>query len=565
MTIRTVGHYQILRMLGAGGIGQVYAARDLELDRMVALKALRPELANDRSFLDRFRAEATSLARLSHPNITTLYTLHREGQEQFMVMELVSGRTIEDIILRAGCLTLSEALAIVAQMVAGLSYAHRTGIIHRDIKPANVMLLDDGLIKIMDFGIARVRGSQRMTRQGHIVGTLAYLPPEQVRGAEGDERSDLYSLAIMLYEMLSGVPPFASDSDYELARAHVEEQPPPLAGRVQGLPDDVERALMQALAKEPAERFPSVEAFARALGAPANPMAAADTLRSELLARIPARTVPADEDTGISGAATFGSGGSGSGGWDPPTQNVVTPATDEIMRPNLPGRVTMFVREPDRRPFIVLGGVCLAILIGFGVLFALPGPTPVPNPNPLLDTQKPEQEQAKGQTGGTKQANLVDLPKAPPANPTPSTPTPATPAPMPPTGLRPVDPKPSATTLNPMRWDLAGEILQVLDSNAILVKGVGPVNLYGITDPMQSQDQVRQAQQALKQSLSPYGYFVNCRTQPGQTYECFAQNQDVAELALKNGLARAKPDAPAKYHDAEQEAQSQRLGLWGRP
>jgi eukaryotic-like serine/threonine-protein kinase len=263
-----VGQYELLELLGEGGIGQVHAARDTVLGREVAIKSLRPELLNDASFVERFRAEATNLARLNHPNISTLYTLLAEGKHLYMVMELVRGRTLETILKeRGGAFSVREAIAVVSQAAEGLSYAHGMGIIHRDIKPANMIINDGGLLKIMDFGIARVQGSQRLTRDGTIVGTLAYMAPEQLRAEEVDARTDLYSLAIVFYEMLSGAVPFSAASDYDLMRAQIHEAPGRLTSRVPGLDASVEKALIKALSKNPDDRFPSVAAFRDALGA----------------------------------------------------------------------------------------------------------------------------------------------------------------------------------------------------------------------------------------------------------------------------------------------------------
>ncbi|MCG5237816.1 serine/threonine-protein kinase [Xanthobacter oligotrophicus] len=267
-TTEHIGHYEITALLGSGGNGRVHAARDTMLGREVAIKSLRPELMNDASFLDRFRAEASSLARLNHPNIATLYALHPEGSNLYMIMELVRGRTLESMLQqRGGPLPVQECLAIVAQVADGLAYAHSMGVIHRDIKPSNLMITDDGRVKIMDFGIARVAGSQRLTRDGSIIGTLAYIAPEQLRGSPGDERSDLYSLAIVIYEILSGAPPFAADTDYDLIQAHVNTKPQRLIPKVPGLSVKAEGAILQALAKKPEQRFPTVRAFSDALGA----------------------------------------------------------------------------------------------------------------------------------------------------------------------------------------------------------------------------------------------------------------------------------------------------------
>jgi eukaryotic-like serine/threonine-protein kinase len=265
-----IGHYEIRDLLGEGGIGQVHVGYDTVLEREVAIKSLRPELLNDKNFVDRFRAEATSLARLNHPNVTTVFSLLPEGRNLYMIMELVRGDTLDALLKkRNGPLGVKESLAIIAQAADGLSYAHSMGVIHRDIKPANLMITENGLLKIMDFGIARVRGSQRLTRDGSMVGTLAYMAPEQLRGEGGDERSDLYSLAIVLYEMLSGSTPFVADSDYDLMQAHVHAKPQRLVGRVPGLDSRVESVLLRALAKKPEQRYASAREFSDALGATA--------------------------------------------------------------------------------------------------------------------------------------------------------------------------------------------------------------------------------------------------------------------------------------------------------
>jgi eukaryotic-like serine/threonine-protein kinase len=270
MTTRTIGQYEIRELLGEGGIGQVHAAFDTVLEREVAIKSLRPELLSDKSFIDRFRGEAKSLALLNHPNITTLYSLLPDGGNLSMVMELVRGDTLDTLLKkREGALGIQESLAIIAQAADGLAYAHSMGVIHRDIKPANLMITQGGLLKIMDFGIARVRGSQRLTRDGSMVGTLAYMAPEQLRGEPGDERSDLYSLAIVLYELLSGAPPFEAQSDYDLMQMHITAKPRRLMGRLPNLNPKAEAALMRALAKKPEQRFATARAFSDELGATA--------------------------------------------------------------------------------------------------------------------------------------------------------------------------------------------------------------------------------------------------------------------------------------------------------
>ena len=295
---KTIGQYEIGELLGEGGIGQVHAAFDTVLQREVAMKSLRPEVLSDANFVERFRAEATSLARLNHPNITTIYSLIPDGKNLYMVMELVRGHTLDEIIKeRNAPIAVRESLAITAQAADGIAYAHSMGVIHRDIKPSNLMIAENGVLKIMDFGIARMRGSQRLTRSGSIVGTLAYMSPEQLRGEEGDESCDLYSLAIVLYEMLTGAPPFSATSEYDLMQAQINQRPDRLIPRVPGLDRKVEDALMKALAKKPAQRFPSTRAFSEALGASALRMDAPKILHNDTrlleTPAVPIRVAPA--------------------------------------------------------------------------------------------------------------------------------------------------------------------------------------------------------------------------------------------------------------------------------
>lgn len=276
-----IGQFEVQGILGSGGIGHVHAAVDRALGREVAIKSLRPELLNDKAFLDRFRAEAINLARLNHPNIATLYSLIEEGGNLYMVMELVRGKSLEDIIAeRAAPFGIREATAIIAQAAEGMAYAHEMGIVHRDIKPANLMITENGRVKVMDFGIARMRGSQRLTRDGSIVGTLAYISPEQLKGKEGDERSDLYSLAVLFYELLAGKAPFQAETDYDLIQAHVNEAPPKLGPLVPGLPPAIDAAITKALAKKPETRFASVSEFAAALGEDAIRLNATSIIKS---------------------------------------------------------------------------------------------------------------------------------------------------------------------------------------------------------------------------------------------------------------------------------------------
>src|SRR5215212_10051722 len=207
-----VGSYKITEKIGEGGMGAVFKGVDMMLEREVAIKMLRPELASQPQVVERFRAEAVTLAKLNHPNVATLHSFFRQGEDFFMVMEFVRGQALDTVIHRTGAMDCDRAVSLFCQALEGIGRAHKLGIIHRDIKPANIMLTEEGSVKVMDFGIARVLGTSRMTKQGNIVGTIEYMSPEQVRGLESDARSDVYSLGIVLYEMLTGRVPFNCDS-----------------------------------------------------------------------------------------------------------------------------------------------------------------------------------------------------------------------------------------------------------------------------------------------------------------------------------------------------------------
>jgi serine/threonine protein kinase len=262
---RNVGNYKLLGELGEGAMGSVFLALDTQLDREVALKSLRPELARRANIVDRFREEARLQGKLESPNIVRLYQFLRDGDEFFMVMEFVRGSTLSKVLAEKGRLGAPQAINVMAQALSGLGYAHKRNVIHRDVKPANIMIGEEGVVKVTDFGIARLLGSARMTKVGSIVGTLEYISPEAVLGKEATALSDIYSSGVVLYELLTGRLPFASDNEFALAKAQVENQPPPIRQWVPDIPRPLEDAVMKALAKDPARRFETAEAMAMAL------------------------------------------------------------------------------------------------------------------------------------------------------------------------------------------------------------------------------------------------------------------------------------------------------------
>lgn len=256
-----IGNYKVTDKIGEGGMGSVFRGIDIMLEREVAIKMLRPELSRQPHIVERFRSEAVTLAKLNHPNVATLYGFIRQGEDFFMVMEYMRGETLDSVIGKSGAIPCDRAVALFAQALEGIDHAHKMGIVHRDIKPANMMLTETGSIKVMDFGIARVLGTDRLTKTGHLIGTVEYMSPEQVRGEETDARSDIYSLGILLYEMLTGRVPFNSSSEYELMRSHIEEAPAPPRTFVPQIPPIIEQAIMRALAKKPEARHQSANEF----------------------------------------------------------------------------------------------------------------------------------------------------------------------------------------------------------------------------------------------------------------------------------------------------------------
>ncbi len=248
------GRYRIIRKLGAGGMANVYLAEDQELGRRVAIKILDDRHAADNSFIERFRREAKNAAGLSHPNIVSIYDRGEAEGTYYIAMEYLSGRSLKELIVGRGPTPMRIALDYARQILAALGFAHRHGIVHRDIKPHNVVVDADGRLKVTDFGIAR-SGASQMTEVGSIIGTAQYLSPEQARGSPVDQRSDVYSVGIVLYEMLTGKVPFTGDTPLEIAMKHLSEVPVPPSEVRDDIPDDLDMVVLRALAKDPEDRY----------------------------------------------------------------------------------------------------------------------------------------------------------------------------------------------------------------------------------------------------------------------------------------------------------------------
>ncbi len=268
---KTLGNLRICGRLGSGGVGQVWRAVDTTLGRTVAVKALRPEFAGNSDVAKRFRSEAQTLARLNHPNIATLHDLLEVDDALYMVLEFVEGQTFAELLRIRGRLDLVQAFDLLHPVLDGLAYAHQAGVVHRDIKPSNLMVDARGLVKVMDFGIARFSGDERVTRTGHLIGTPEYMSPEQIRGEAVSVQSDLYALGLLLFTLLTGRPPFQRAAEFDVLKAQVESTPPPLRSLAPDAPAAMEAVIDRALAKDPGARFASIDAFRDALltaGAP---------------------------------------------------------------------------------------------------------------------------------------------------------------------------------------------------------------------------------------------------------------------------------------------------------
>ena len=251
--------YQIIKNIGEGGMANVYLALDTILNRQVAVKVLRGDLADDEKFVRRFQREALSASKLSHPNIVEMYDVGEDNGLYYIVMEYIDGKTLKSLIKKRGALTLPEVIDIMLQLTSAIMCAHDSYIIHRDIKPQNVLILDNGKVKITDFGIAVALNSNELTQTNSIMGSVHYLPPEQASGSGSTIKSDIYSLGILMYELLTGKLPFKGDNAVEIAIKQMKEPIPSICAEFPDIPQSVENIVIKACAKNPKNRYDSVK------------------------------------------------------------------------------------------------------------------------------------------------------------------------------------------------------------------------------------------------------------------------------------------------------------------
>ena len=427
---KRIGDYQILDELGSGGMGRVWRVRNVITERIEAMKVLLPDLAGRQELAARFQREIKLMASLNHPNIAALRTAFTADNQLYMVMEYVEGTTMADKLER-GPIAVNDAVNYISQVLSAVSYAHQQHIIHRDIKPANMMLTPQGVIKLMDFGIARGGDERSLTMTGTTMGSLSYMSPEQVKGEATDARSDLYSVGVSLYEFVTGQRPFIATSDYSIMAAHVKEMPKPPVELHPGLPAALNEIILMAIAKDPAQRFQTADAFRNALSSvpvTASPSPAAlEATTVDSMVALP--NLPSTPATPAASVATLKS--------SPPSNPTPVPMP-------LPSS-----GSGHRGLYMTLGAlIVLAGLVVAGIYVPRISKTNAKAPDSSGATAPDTTSQAPVETQPPAAATDVTTPSSQPGAPVATTASVDTSAPMPPPS---VTPTPAPGEMNPAK------------------------------------------------------------------------------------------------------------------
>jgi len=437
-----VGKYRVADRIGRGGMGTVYRALDETLHREVAIKVLNAEL-NDPIVGRRFRAEAVTVARLSHPGIATIYELFEHDGQWLMAMEFVRGETLEQLILRRGPLPLEEAIDLLSRVLTPLAHAHSMGVVHRDLKPPNLMVTDTGLVKIMDFGIARVAGTEHLTHAGFMMGTPAYMAPEQVLGHETDLRADLYAMGVVFFQLLTAELPFAGTTAFAMAQSRIQDEPRRIRDVRADLPEWIDEVLQRALARKPEDRYSSadamMDAFRRGLaGLPLEPPEPAP-LSPELTATVRPNALPILDPTPEASETMLAPTPA-----DLPTVLAPTPAAIPMAAPPRTPEATPGALPKKKKTGTGPSGIALiaaAVVVGLVAAGGLwyqsnrPSPTAGELPAPASAESTPAADVPSSSTGAGAGETSAALPVAP-ASGSPATPASGPPAP-PTSGERP--------------------------------------------------------------------------------------------------------------------------------
>jgi len=395
--LEQIGKYKILEKIGEGAMGEVYKAHDPVLNRFVAVKTISSELGADDTLRKRFEREAQSAARLNHPNIITVFDYGEEQGKIYMAMELLDGSDMKQAIARRAPLSLDDKLSIVDQVAEGLAFAHAHDIVHRDLKPANVHLLSNGQAKIMDFGLARLGGSE-MTRVGMVMGTPHYMSPEQVRGERADARSDVFALGCVFYELLTYRKPFDADSMHSVLFKVMQEEPPPVHELAPGIPPVLAQVVERAMAKDATQRFQNASEFRTALHRAMQAIAAGEGEKALPDLAPPAAGAPSrTSDASSSRSSSAARGGPGPGA----VRASSASASRAQPRPAAPAPAPA---PASKAPLLIGGGLLLLAVVGGGLIIAR-GSAPAPTPPP--PTTRPAQVDGLAQELARSQVELA--------------------------------------------------------------------------------------------------------------------------------------------------------------